>query len=395
MFLPTLEQAQRIVAANDAFQTSTTEINGYTLHHFGYSLPGYQDFEDPIPGSGLQAHELRGLTFVESPDGKVTRYLLLRKFHTLDGTIGHMLADLVDKPVLNCTVKLDGSLVRFIPLGDQMTARSMKSFRGPHVQMANILLQSDPNLESFVRRAHAMGLAPAFELVSPVKKIVLDYPDDYLHLLQMRDETSGEYLDLDTHPLVAEYGIATATVPGVRTLRDLLDRQAQGRNIEGWVLRYADNMVKVKTPWFEDIHDFVFERRHTDKKLLEMVVNDTLEDGISRLGNDDPILARAKLVLDVSGPYLLDTAEKITRAVDSFPGSLDDGMARKNFTQAYKGDPLLGLYMQALKNPLTYSAIDMAKQTVRKACKRENDAQDMIEHMIEHSNAFVSVPGCP
>ncbi len=77
-FLPTLDQARRIVAGNAAFTTSSFETDGFRVHNFGYLLPGYMDFEDPVPGSGLQAHELRGLTFVEAADGSWTRHLMLR-----------------------------------------------------------------------------------------------------------------------------------------------------------------------------------------------------------------------------------------------------------------------------------------------------------------------------
>lgn len=399
-FLPTLEQAREIVRGNRQFQTQVHEVDGHRLHHFGYSLPGQRDFEDPVPGSGLRAHELRGLTFVESPDGSVRRHLMLRKFHSLDGAAGHAARDLADKPVRHCGRKLDGSLIRFIPLGGRggppegLRARSMRSFAGPHVRLAESLLAGDPRLEAFVREAHAGGLAPVFELVSPAWKIVLDYPEDRLCLIQMREEATGAYLDLDGHPLVERHGIETPTVPGVRALRDLLDERAKGRDIEGWVLRYEDgSMVKVKTPWYEDMHDFVFEGRRTEKKMLEMALNGTLAEALGRLPPEDPDRGRAREVLELVPAWIDLTAARVLAGARAFEGDPSDNAARKAFTEARRGDPLLPFYMQALRDPRPETARRLAAGEVAKAGRREEDARRLVERLRAERAASAGAPG--
>jgi hypothetical protein len=231
--LPTLDQARRIVAENAAFKSSTVELAGCKVHDFGYLLPGYMDFEDPVPGSGLKAYEMRGLTFVEHPDGTVDRHLMLRKFHALNQTVGHMLKDLGAKRIVSVSEKIDGSLVRFITIGDELFARSKSSFHGPHVKLAAKLLAEDPALEAFVRETHARGLAPIFELVSPEWSIVLPYARDELILLQMRREADGSYVDLASDESVLRHNPRMAAAPGVRSLADVVAYQEGQRGVEG------------------------------------------------------------------------------------------------------------------------------------------------------------------
>ena len=56
-------------------------VNGYNVSIFNYNICYKGLFDNPIPGSDLKGHELRGLMFVFNDDGSLyKRILLLRKF---------------------------------------------------------------------------------------------------------------------------------------------------------------------------------------------------------------------------------------------------------------------------------------------------------------------------
>lgn len=382
-FLPTLEQADAIVRGNMAFEKVVHEVMGRTVHHFGYLLPGYMDFERPLADRpDLKAHELRGLTFVEEADGSIRRHLMLGKFHALNQTAGHMLRDVERKRIVSCTEKLDGSLVRFIPVGGGLAARTKTSFSGPHAQLASKLLGADPALGAFVRDAHAEGLAPVFELLSPSWKIVVPYGEERLRLIQMRDEATGDYIDLDGHPLVARHGIDTASVPDIRTVADLLDAQATARGIEGWVVRFEDGqLMKVKTRWYDDFHDFFFERNRTAKKVLAMVLNETMDDALASMDAADPARAEVEEANALLSAHVNGTVRAISEAVAAFRGDPADNAARKAFTTERRGDPLLGLYMQALKDPSARAVLALAKGHLGRDARREEDARGLLDRL--------------
>lgn len=379
-FLPSLDQARTIVAGNEAFESSVIEIDGHRVHHFGYLLPGYMDFEDPVPGSGLKAHELRGLTFVEDPAGAVSRHLMLAKFYALNQTKGYMLRDVQDKRIVATSEKLDGSLVRFVPIGGRLLARTKTSFTGPHANLANELLGRDRALQGFVLAALADGLAPLFELVSPTWKIVLDYPEDRLRLIQIREEATGiPVIDVDNHPLVRKYGVETASVPGIRSVADLLELQMSKRGVEGWVSLFEDGqMMKTKTIWYDDMHDHFFEKNHSTKKLVAMVVNETMDDAIAKMDEAWPTRGEAEVVNILVSRRINEIVRSITKAVASFQGDEEDNAARKAFTQLHAGDPLLGCYMSALKTPDPRSILAIAKGVIAKSAKTEDSAVRLV-----------------
>lgn len=379
--LPTLAEAHAIVAGNPAFTTRVHEVDGLRVHDFGYALPGYMDFERPLADRPeLKAYELRGLTFVERSDGTVSRHLMLAKFHALNQTTGSMLKDLAGKRIREVTEKLDGSLVRFIPLGNGKTvARTKSSFGGPHAHLAGSMYKSDPALSGFVNEAHAQGLAPIFELVSPTWKIIVPYSEDRLRLIQIRDEANGEILDIAGHPLVVKYGIETAVVSGMETIDDLMRAQATAHGLEGWVARFDDNtMNKFKTVWYDDSHDFLFEKNGSDKKMLAMVINETMDDVMASMQPDDDRRPAAEEANRLFSNHINQTVRAVQSAVDGFAGSSEDGAARKAFTMAHKGDPLLGLYMQSLKDLSPQAVLALVKGHVQRDGKREDDASRLL-----------------
>ena len=384
MFLPALQDCLDIVAANPAFETTSFTIGADRIHNFGYRLPGYMDFEEPIPGSALQAHELRGLTFVELADGSVERYLMLRKFHALNQTRGHMEKDVAGKRIISVSEKLDGSVVRFIPLHGKLLARTKSSFTGPHAKMATELLEFTAGLRDFLTEAHSRGLAPVFEMVSPQTRIIVPYGEASLTLIQLRDEATGDYLDIASHPLVKKYSVRNASVPGVHTMSSVKSMQADIKGVEGLVVMFDDGtLMKCKTRWYDDFHDFFFEKNRTPKKMINMVLAETMDDALAAMDADDPARIPAQEVYDLVGAHINATAAAISAAVAEFTGDPADTIAKRAFAAVHKDDKLLGLYMQALRDTSQAGVMSLAKMSVQTSCRRDEDALKFLNRLRE------------
>ena len=388
-FLPSLEQAKLIVASNENFACDVVEVDGHKLHMFRYKLPGFMDFDEPIRGDrSLNAFELRGTVFIEKPCGAVDRFLMLPKFFGFNETKGWMLKDLQAKKLVHCGDKLDGSVVRFLRVGDRLLAKTKTSINGPHADLALSVLHANPSLLAFVTDTLDQGLAAIFELLSPEFKILLDYPEPALRLLQLRDEATGECLDCDSHALVQMHGVAVTPSLGTVTLDDMIKAQATVTGVEGWVGRFDDGtMAKFKTVWYEDMHDLNFEKNRSDKKIAQSALNDTIDDALSMLSPEDPDRVRFETIRDLLRNEFNRLLRDTRALLALYTGAPDDKVARSAFAQSHRGSEVFGYAMFALANDAGIRLEQQILSQLRGRCKTERDATAFLKSLSKVARA--------
>ena len=384
VFLPSLSQAQAIVSSNENFSEDVVEVDGHRLHMFRYSLPGWMDFDEPIRGDrSVNASEMRGTVFVVAPDGTQNRFLMLPKFFGLNETRGCMIKDLAGKEIAHVGDKLDGSLVRFLPVGARLLAKTKTSISGPHAERALELLDATPGLRAFVERTIEDGVAAIFELVTPEFKILLGYPDAGLRLLQLRREDTGAFVEFDDYEPVRTHGVATTPSLAVTSLDELTARQRTVSGTEGWVVRFTDgSMVKVKTVWYEDMHDLNFERNRSDKKILQSVLNDTIDDAIAMLSPTDPDRPRFEQARDLVRNEFHRLRRDTLDLMSRFEGDPADKDAKAAFARANRSHPCFGYAMFSLANPGGERLEQHLLQQMRGRCKNERDATAFLRDLM-------------
>jgi len=121
-----------------------------------------------------------------------------------------MYNDVKDLTIDRVANKDDGSAIRFLILNGELVAKTKFSLEAEQTEMAMTVVNADADLKAFILKTLELGLAALFEIVSPHNKLVLAYNYTTLKLLQLRDEETGEYLNIYTHPLVEEYDVLTA-----------------------------------------------------------------------------------------------------------------------------------------------------------------------------------------
>lgn len=358
----TLRDATLIAECNPVFNHLVVNTDGVRVHTFTYGLAGTMDFVEPIRGNkDFDAHELRAITFVEYPDGKVDRFLMLKKFFGYNSTIGTMKKDLQNKTIISAGTKLDGSLARFIYFPSGVRARTSKHIlrhegdtdnngnqtrETPHAVLVQNIYDRDENLQKFILETFEERLAAIFEYESPEFPIVVKPSKESLRLIQLRNEDTGEYLDIHSHPLVVKYGIeCTDKVEDLDSLEKIEAAQANVKGIEGWVVTFPDRLVKFKTRWYEDMHDITFEGRVTEKTLLSALLSNTLDDVISHFGPGHKHYEVAKKVLDVVGPALETKRREIKSFVKENMDVASDPSRRKELAASLSKDDMYLLTM--------------------------------------------------
>ena len=314
-YLPTYAECRKICDANDNFIFYETKhkIDGYDISVFNYRLAQSKNFYNPVEGlEGLTAHELRGLTFVFNTDGTLyKRYLMLEKFWNLDQTPCSMYSEVKDLAIKSVYNKEDGSIASFIMLPNgRVIAKSKAYFTSELVEDIQAVYDKDNNIREFVDYCLATDIVPIFEFVSPKNKIVLNYDTTQLILLCMRNNTTGEYLDLSAYSDVIA-GIKTPEISNY-TLDELIGLKPIATGIEGFVVDFEnDKKIKIKTDWYFAMHNLLTEQLEHENDIIRMVIEDTIDDVLSQI---DDVQKKTEIgeITDAIGRYIV----KISDAVD-------------------------------------------------------------------------------
>lgn len=330
----TYEQCLEIVKKNDNFYEKIDIIDGYQISTFNYILSIYEYFKKPLENSTTTAFELRGLSFLHNENNH-KRFLMLHKFFNLNENDDYLLSKLKNNKIIQIQEKLDGSMIRFIKLPNgRIVAKTKVGFSNMQTKLANEIICQNEKLHSFVEDSLNNNLAAIFELCSPLNKIVLNYNNTSLKLLQIRDETLGNYLDLYNHPLVLKHKIELTENHPLCTFDELLEKQLKEENKEGYVCT-LDNGVKfkLKTKWYFDRHELM-DKTSFENVLIEMILKEELDDAISLLDKDNERRIYAEKIQIFLSHHLSKLINESKTLISFYNGN------RKEYALKYKNEKM-------------------------------------------------------
>lgn len=259
-YIPTYNDCIDIVNNNPDmyFYEKKYIIDNYDASTFCYRYSKYNNFMLPIIDKpNINALELKGITYIFNDDGTIFNHnLLLHKFWEIDQYKHSSYELFKDKKVKNITTKEDGFMISFLKLPNDMIVSFAKSGFGDEVNNRANNFLSDNNYYNFIKKCLDDNIQPIFEFTG-INRIV-EYQNDNLILLKLRNKNTGEYLDIkDFHT----DGISVVK-EHYKTLDELLDISKHLEDIEGWVVHFEDDsMLKVKTEWWK-------HKRDENKKIL-------------------------------------------------------------------------------------------------------------------------------
>lgn len=273
--LPHVEGREEFIVAERDFGTV---INYVVATADTFDMTGPDDL------GGAVRRECRGIMF--DREGKI----LSRPFHKFfninerEETQAHLLDlnTLFDHVVME---KMDGSMIRPILVDGYLRLATKMGVTNVAMQAEEWLAGQDSALKKWLRLYMENGYTPLFEWVSPFNQIVLAYETADLVLLAIRNNFTGEYLDLSEElkeiscpfSVVSQYGRVTGN------LGSYIERQRESEGREGDIIRFADgHMLKIKNDWYVRIHKTV-ERIVFDRNIVNLIINEEVDDVVPML----------------------------------------------------------------------------------------------------------------
>jgi RNA ligase len=237
---------------------------------------------------------------------------------------------------------------------------------------AEAFVARNPVYNDFAAVMMAHGYTPIFEWMSPDNRIVIDYSEESLVLLAVRENVSGKYvpmLRLEHWGNKIPLGAALHGNFGLEYMESIRVR----KDIEGVVIRFnSGHMVKVKAD------DYVLRHKSKDaitreKNVLQMIFNDQVDDVLPMLTEDD-----AKRLREFQEKVLHGVRESVNRANYYFPKFKEIYPTKKDFAIKTAGieDP----YFHRVTNFALYDGKD-TEETILSLIKKNLSTQAKIDNV--------------
>ena len=291
-------QSEFIIAYRDGFKVINYNV-GYE-HTFTIDENDLMENHGKFIPKGVMRRECRGLIFY--PDGTI----MSRPFHKFfnvgerDETQMHCI-DMSQPHTLY--EKMDGSMIRpmmvngVFRLGTKMgVTDTSNAAEMCLIDMSGVSpCEWDMSVKGLAENEYLMWFeimmkqhtTPLFEYVSPSNRIVLKYDKPELVLLAIRNNITGEYLDIEGmrgnefFPVVPSYGALDGDFD------EYITRQRGKEGREGDIIRFADgHMLKIKNDWYVRIHK-VKDKIRTDRHILALLLANELDDVYPHLDEGD------------------------------------------------------------------------------------------------------------
>ena len=271
-YLPTKEECDYIVENSKQFFRKDLTFNNKEIAIYHYKQGNFEEFEK------FNAWELRALTFVKN--GKNwERFLGIHKFFELNQAPGWMVEDLIDKKVIKVQEKIDGTLVQPILIDGKVYFKSKLRFDSFQAKRAQEIYENNKNLKNYIDKKLNEGKIPLFEYFSPRTQVVMDYKEERLVLIQLRNLKTGEY-DLNFEEEAKEYNIEFAPICEPKPLKDYLEERNVCVSKEGWVMIFEDmKFVKVKTNEYLKRHKILGDLKEN------IIISNILDKNINQIKN--------------------------------------------------------------------------------------------------------------
>ena len=374
--IPTYEEAVALtLLPNSPFYESKSVLNGYKVSVFNYRLASWADFKAP------GASEMRGITWVFNSDGSLfKRYLLLEKFFNLNQVPDTMYSEVKDFKIKSIYNKEDGSVASFIKLPDgSVFGKSKMSVITDQAEGIMRVYKSNASVKRFVDWTFDNDITAIFEYVSPTNKIVLRYAKEDLILLRLRDNVTGELLDLNDY-LEVIGDVRMAPSEAGYTLDELIEMASYTEDKEGWIIEFTNGvLMKIKTDWYFKRHGILTEDIYRENVIINYILNDEIDDVIAQIPEDEvEAHARIEKIISIVKRALSKKVDEIRKSYEFY---LTVG-SRKDYAINYRGKEENFAWVMKMAN------VDEMALLSREEILEIYEDYERYENMIKTSEPF-------
>lgn len=290
----------------------------FSTHQNGFHTACYM-IGNPALWAGedvAYVRECRGITFY--PDGKIASRSMAKFFNV--GERPETQKGVIDwAKTRRIMDKRDGSMIHPVLVDGWVKLKTKKSFNSDVAIMAQAWFDNRINYIQFCKELLSEGMTPTFEYTCSKARIVINYFQEELRLLHIRNNITGNYVDRATLEylararhiaLVDEYDFDPSRKDFNLTLEHFFHSLEVDEGMEGYVFQdETGEMFKAKSKWYLNLHhNMVFL---TQRNVAEMVLEETLDDYkayLSETESSTSLEAVEKIETDVS--LYLATIEK-------------------------------------------------------------------------------------
>lgn len=375
-YIPTYDEAKDIVNKTGGvlFYELVKVVDGYKVCLFNYKFGRYKSFVEH------NAFEMRGLCFVfNQNDTLFKRYILMHKFFNLNEVAETNLNLVKDIPFKAIHDKADGSIISFIrlPNGKIFAKSKMSLIDSDQAKLAQDIYERNLSLKNLVKYTLDNDITAIFELVSPDNQIVLKYPHDDLILLRLRNNNTGEYLELDC---VKDY------LNGVRVVQtelnlysnweELLAAHENVTDKEGWVVTLPNLFIKVKTKWYNNLHRVITTSADRENDIIELILDEKIDDLLGQLSENS--IRKIELIEKAQNyvqNFMTENVREINKMIDEYNNVFNKN--KKDFAIKYSKHSLFGLAIKATMNEKSVN--ELVAEYLKMRTKNLQKAREFIE----------------
>lgn len=274
---PYIEHIDDVMPYFDPSMFIHVKKEGYSVINYLYN--SREVFGDASTFEGKVRREFRGIIF--DTKGKI----ISRPFHKFFNVGECEEANAVLNQNSVVQEKLDGSMVRAIPFGNTFRLGTKMGITDVSMQAEDFIVHKQEYIE-LINECIGLQLTPIFEWTAQSNRIILDYKEPQLTLLAVRDNNTGDYINLTQKirqyykgiPVVKELDLFNAT---------LVEEAKKAEGIEGYVLVHPSGArAKLKTDWYVLLHKSK-ELASREKDVVKCIMEDTLDDLLPLLQEED------------------------------------------------------------------------------------------------------------
>lgn len=381
-YLITYEDALRICEAykNFNFYKTETLIDGYKVVTFNYFICDYNMFANPLKDdSGINAFDMRGVTFVFNKDGSLyKRFFMLKKFFNVNQVAETQFDVLKDKKIKNVTMKEDGSLIAFMQLPNgKVFAKTQAGFTNEQSMASLKIYEDDMYVKNFVNSALTENFTPLFEYVAYDNRIVLKYSGRGLRFIGFRNNTNGAYYS--AADLKEFYRIESVKTVKFDSLFAINEYMKTAEDIEGVVVEFEDGqLVKWKTNWYFKMHGIRTMHIFREDFVIEAYLTQKLDDATQELNmtDDSDAFKFIDNVKNAVNNWSNFIEEKVDELVSAYNSSFYFGNWAKFATDKHKSK-FFGLARTKIEQAENYKKKKIEYMLSR--ARHLNDAKNIVE----------------
>jgi T4 RnlA family RNA ligase len=282
---------ESLIATNEAFFRQEFILDNKIYWIYNYRLASYTDF---LASSAI---ECRGVMF-EVKNGQATRLASLPMSKFFNYLENPLTMDVDLNLIERIEHKSDGSLISTYIHDNNIRLKTKGSLFSDQAIAAQQWLNQDNNkpLNDVLYEYAINDFTVNLEFVSPTNRIVLGYPETKLIVLNVRHNSTGKYLNIDSSNVLYPYMDQPIDLTNldkvefVNNIPNMLD------DIEGFVLKLSNGLwMKVKTDKYKSLHHCK-SSVNNPRRLYEVIIDEGIDD-IRVMFKDD--LLAIKLIDDM------------------------------------------------------------------------------------------------